>query len=111
MAGFSIVAHVDVDQTGLNGERNSGSSAWSTVEAPVEHVINKDKVRFDWSHDSTEERYDVVWDCLEEIIPGTGIMQPRKLSIRVHCFSKHGAWSGGAWADLKATGDFVKYVK
>jgi hypothetical protein len=110
VASFSIVAHIDVDQTPVSGSRNAGSSAWSSVEAPKEHVINKDKVQFAWTHDSTEERYDVVWDDLVEVIPGTGIEQPRKLSIRVHCYSKKGPLSGGAWADLKATGDFVKYV-
>lgn len=111
MASFSIVARVDVDQTPLSGVRNSGSSPWSSVEAPAEHVINKEKLNLAWAHDCNEERYDLVWDNWQEIIPGTGLIQPRKLSIRVHCFSKSGAFSGGAWAQLTASGDFVKYVK
>jgi hypothetical protein len=108
---FSIVAHVDVDQTPLSGARNSGSSAWSSIEAPPEYVINKDKVQFAWTHDATEEWNEKKWENPVEIIPGSGIEQPRKLSIQVGCYSKHGALSGGAWADLKATGVFSKYTR
>ena len=111
MASFNIVAHVDIDQTGASGERNAGSSAWSEVEAPDEHVINKDKVILSWTTDCEEGKYDVMWENLVEIIPGSGIQQPRKLRIRVHGYSKSGRYSGGAWADLKASGDFVKYVR
>ncbi len=111
MASFNIVAHVDIDQTGGSGERNAASSAWSDVTAPDEHVINKDKVSISWTCDCEEGRYETKWEDWVEVIPGSGIEQPRKLSIRVHGYSKSGRYSGGAWADLKASGDFVKYVR
>jgi hypothetical protein len=110
MASFEIAVHVGIDQTGGNGVRNAASSAWSHVEAPAGHVINKDKVQLSWTTDCEEGRYDLQWEEYVEVVPGTGIEQPRKLSIRVHGFSKNGRYSGGAWADLKAAGDFVKYT-
>jgi len=91
----TIHTEVTTKGTEWNGKRHSATSDWTTFTAPAGYVIVEKEVQTAWKgRNGSENRVDVTFDDYVEIVPGTGIKQPRTVRIRSHARSPrhhHGA--------------------
>ncbi len=84
----TIHTEVTTKGTEWNGKRHSATSDWTTFTVPAGHVIVQNEVKTVWkSRAGSENRVDIEFDDYVEIVPGTGIKQPRTIRVRSHARS------------------------
>ena len=97
----SVAAQCTTDSTGLNGVRHDCDSAPTVITAPAGFVFIKDGPKGlsggKTSGNGSEHECRYEWSDLVEVVPGTGITQPRTFSLRAHARSPHGHSSGRGW--------------
>jgi hypothetical protein len=107
---FELRAECTTKETGWDGVRHSCQSGWDSVQAPENHVINRDTVTVTWESDAgSENDYDIVYDDWVEIIDGTGLKFPRTIRLRVSARGPKGHFGGRGWSKVRVNGNFVKY--
>jgi hypothetical protein len=104
-----LVSECTTEGTRLSGARRSCDSHWSSVTAPPGFVFVKDSASIEWlGQNGSENRYDLQWDDWVEIIPGTGIQQPRTMRLKVHARSPSCRGCRG-WSKVRVTGTYVNF--
>jgi len=111
MAGFEIVSEITTRGTDFDGTRHSDWSDWTSTTAPANHVIKQNEVKVEWLSDNgSENSYEIIYENLVEIIPGTGIKLPQTIKVRTYARSQKGiGCTGRGWSKIKVTGEFTKY--
>src|SRR5262245_14878706 len=90
-----IASEVTTGTSSADGSRDSADSAWTVFTVPSNCVIIKDKTSVAvQSEAGSEHSYDVEYDDYIEVVPGTGIMQPRTIKAKTHARSSTGPFGG-----------------
>lgn len=96
--------------TAHTGERKSCSSGWSIVTLPAGYVFIKDRVEKTCrSCAGSENDINVEFDNFVEVIPGTGIEQPRTMRASVHARSPRSCGGCRGWTKATVKCKYVKY--
>lgn len=105
-----LTAECTTKETGVDGVRHSCDSDWQFQTVPDGYVIvEKSLNRVCTSCNGSENNCDAVFDDMIEVIPGTGILQPRTLKVRARARGPKGHAKGRGWSKCKFTAKYVKY--
>lgn len=106
---FVYRAECTTAATGCDGSRESCASGWTTNSVPEGYVYAKDRLEKTFESANGSEHYcEHKWEDFVEVIPGTGIEQPRTLKIRARARSPRGNCAGRGWAKCRFNGFSVK---
>lgn len=108
----TITAECTTKETAGNGKRHACDSAWAELRAPEGFVFAERSLRGgEWSGAGSEHNCLLRWDDWVEVIPGSGIEQPRVLRLASHARSPKGPFSGRGWSKCKYTVSLSKYTQ
>ncbi len=95
----TIAAQCTTDPTGGDGVRHSCESQRTVLNAPDGLVFIQARVEGgEVSGNGSEHGCRFNWDNFVEIIPGSGIVQPRSVWIQAYARGPSGHWAGRGWA-------------
>lgn len=98
----SVAAECTTDATGGDGVRHDCDSTPTAISAPRGFVFIKDGpmglAGGKTSGNGSEHECRYEWGDYVEIVPGTGIVQPRTFTLTAHARSPSGHFSGRGWA-------------
>lgn len=97
-----ISAECTTDSTGGNGVRHDCDSTPSVVTAPDGFVFIQNGLsggKTSGAGDEHDCRFS--WSNYVEVIPGTGITQPRTFTLQAHARSPSGHWAGRGWVNCE----------
>jgi hypothetical protein len=95
----TLSAECTTDATGGDGVRHSCDSASSILTAPAGFVFIQNGLQGgETSGTGDEHECRVAWSNFVEVIPGTGITQPRTFTLQAHAKSPSGYFKGRGWA-------------
>ncbi len=109
---FSLNSECTTDGTNYKGERKSCDTAHSTFTVPDGYVINEKLLKWSIYNAAGSER-----DChyelsnYVEVIPDSGLVQPRTLTYWSHARSPRGHDSGRGWIGCNFSGVYVPYIR
>ena len=107
---FTLVSQCTTEATGGNGARHSCSGEPSSATAEDGYVIaEKAVVWAEASGAGSEHDCHVAFADYVEVIPGTGITQPRSVSIWATATGPSGYFTGRGWETCKLSGFTSKY--
>lgn len=106
----SISSEVETGTSDLDGTRHSRDSEPSVFNCPSGFVINRDSVvPHVISERGSEHEYNMTFDNMVEVIPGTKIVQPTRATLTTHARSDKGPKGGGGAMKVTVAFDIVRY--
>jgi hypothetical protein len=106
----TLSAECTTDATGGDGVRHDCDSQPSTLTAPAGFVfIQNGLTGGETSGNGDEHECRNGWSNFVEVLPGSGITQPRTFSLRAHARSPSGHWSGRGWSVCTYTLTLTQY--
>lgn len=107
---MNITAECTTDETGGSGVRHDCDSAPSTGSAPDGYVFSQNQALVTKSSGNGDESdCNFGWSDFVEVVPGSGLTQPRTFTLSAHARSPSGHWAGRGWANCSATLRLAKY--
>lgn len=107
---MTITAECTTDETGGDGVRHDCNSEPSTGTAPDGFVFNQNQaVVSKTSGTGDEHSCNFGWSDFTEVLPGTGITQPKTFTLSAHARSPSGHWAGRGWAKCTAILGLAEY--
>ncbi|MET1116163.1 MAG: hypothetical protein ABWY08_14595 [Comamonas sp.] len=108
----TISAECTTEPTGISGERYNCDSDVSVLRAPEGFVFAVDTASAsETSGAGSEHSCNLGWDDWVEVIPGTQITQPRKMTLSAHARGPSGHLAGRGWAKCKYTVMLSRYLR
>jgi len=108
----TITAECTTEATGINGVRHNCDSDVSTLRAPDGFVFAVNTASAaETSGAGSEHSCNLGWEDWVEVIPGTQITQPRKMTLYAHARGPGGHLSGRGWAKCRYTVLLSRYVR
>lgn len=105
-----IAAECTTKGTDWDGSRNSCRSGVSKVTAPANHVFAEKSLSGGMTSGAGSEKDCILkWHDYIEVIPGTGIKQPRTVTLQAKARSPEHDRGARGWAKCKYTVNVVKY--
>lgn len=106
----SISSQVTTAPTEGDGVRHSAESGWTVLPVPANCVIIKDRtVVHELSANGSEYHATVEYDDYVEVVPGTGIQQPRTIKVKTFARGPRGAFSGRGWLNVRVDFQYVQF--
>ncbi len=98
------------DPTGGDGVRHDCNSDPTTITAPDGYVFSQNSVKGgETSGAGDEHSCNLSWSNFVEVIPGSGITQPRTATTSCHARGPSGHWAGRGWCGCTYTITLTKY--
>jgi len=106
----TIAADCTTDATAGNGVRHGCESNVSKLTAPDGFVFaEKTLTGGETSGAGSEHSCNLSWGDYMEVIPGTGIQQPRTVTLQAKARGPKGHFAGRGWAKCSYTVNLAKY--
>jgi hypothetical protein len=106
----TITSECTTSPTGPDGARHGCDSDVSRVTAPDGYVFSQNSLQGgETSGAGSEHQCRPGWDDYVEIIPGSGITQPRTLTLQSHALGPKGYMTGRGWVKCAFTANIAKY--
>lgn len=111
-AAQDVTTQCTTGGTGWDGRRKACDSQPTTIRAPEGYVfvVNKHTVRVT-SANGSENDCRFSFDDPVEVVPGTGITQPRSFTAVAHARSPKGHSSGRGWTTCAHHLEMVSYKR
>ncbi|PFS24371.1 hypothetical protein COK46_01790 [Bacillus thuringiensis] len=108
---FELAAECTTDGNDASGRRKDCDSDISVVNAPDGFVLNDRDFEMQQTYNGTDPNVNLTWDDYVEIIPGSGLKYPTKVSLSVHARSPRGHNGQRGWNKVKISGTMINYQR
>lgn len=97
-----LTAGCTTDATGGDGVRHGCDSPPTIITAPPGHVFIQNHVEGgETSGAGDEHSCGLIWSNYVEVLPNTGITQPRTATAKAHARGPSGHWAGRGWVSCE----------
>jgi hypothetical protein len=105
-----VTAACTTRATTADGRQRSCRSERQTIRAPEDHVFVQNSLQggFTRRNGSTNNCFH-GWDDFVEVVPGSGITQPKTFWLQAHARSPRGSFAGPGWTACRFTLDLSRY--